>query len=192
MAGTNPGHRLYGRDVRYVPGEASGVVSLPPPATLPAQTKAISAAESDSSWRLHGFPQHGQSEAMPAKESQTTRLLVVDDHAIVRDGIVALLQTQWDMEVVGQAANGQQAVDMVTRLEPDVVLMDLLMPVMNGLEATRRIQARRSPPRVLILSQYDDEPNVTACLEAGASGFIPKSDAGPALLTTIRLARHGE
>jgi len=167
-------------------------VSLPPPAALPAQAKEASAAESDTSWRLHGFPQPGQSEATPVKESQTTRLLVVDDHAIVRDGIVALLQTQWDMEVVGEAANGQQAVDMVTQLEPDVVLMDLLMPVMNGLEATRRIKSGRSPPRVLILSQYDDQPNVTACLEAGASGFIPKSDAGPALLTTIRLVKHGE
>ena len=152
----------------------------------------MSGAESDSSWRLHGFPEHGQSEAMPARETQTTRLLVVDDHTIVRDGIVALLQTQWDMEVVGEASICQQAVVMVTQLEPDVVLMDLLMPVMNGLEATRRIQAGRSPPRVLILSQYDDEPNVSACLEAGASGFIPKSDAGPVLLTTIRLARHGE
>jgi CheY-like chemotaxis protein len=193
MASRNTGKRLYGGDVHYEPREAPSIVSLPAAPTWPARVETGGAGvEDDASRRLYGFPLNAQSEALRGEESLITRLLVVDDHAIVRDGMVVLLEAQWDMQVVGEAENGQQAVDMVSQLEPDVVLMDLLMPVMNGLEATRRIRASRLPAKVLMLSQYDDEPTVTACIEAGASGFIPKRNAGPVLLNGIRSVRRGE
>jgi len=120
------------------------------------------------------------------------RVLVVDDHTIVRDGICALLALAGDIEVVGEAANGSEALKMVKELEPDVVLMDITMPIMDGLEATRRIHKEFPRIRVLALTQYDDKEYVFPVIEAGASGFISKVAASLELTSGIRSIYQGD
>ncbi len=120
------------------------------------------------------------------------RVLVVDDHTVVRDGICALLALAGDIEVVSEAANGNEALKMVKELEPDVVLMDISMPIMDGLEATRRICKEFSRTRVLVLTQYDDKEYVFPVIEAGASGFISKVAASSELASGIRSVYHGD
>jgi len=116
---------------------------------------------------------------------------VVDDHAIIRDGIRALLAVQKDMQVVGEAVDGKDALEKALQLSPDVVLMDIVMPVMNGLEATKRICRECEQARVLMLTQYDDEENVLASSQVGAFGFIPKRSASSQLLAGIRSVSEG-
>ena len=123
---------------------------------------------------------------------QRIRVLVVDDHTIVRDGICALLALAGDIEVVGEAANGSEALKMVKELEPNVVLMDIAMPIMDGLEATRRIRRKFPRTRVLVLTQYDDKEYVFPVIEAGASGFISKVAASSELTSGIRSVYHGD
>lgn len=120
------------------------------------------------------------------------RVLVVDDHTVVRDGICALLALAGDIEVVGEAANGIEALKMVKELEPDVVLMDIAMPIMGGLEATRRIRKEFSRTRVLVLTQYDDKEYVFPVIQAGASGFISKVAASSDLTSGIRSVHRGD
>ena len=120
------------------------------------------------------------------------RVLIVDDHAVVRDGIRAVLALQRDMQVVGEAVNGKEALEKTSELMPDVVLMDIVMPVMNGLDATREICRQREWAKVLVLTQYDDDENIRASREAGALGFIPKAAASARLLTGIRSVARGE
>lgn len=123
---------------------------------------------------------------------QKIRVIVVDDHAIVREGICALLALAGDIEVVAEAANGSEALKLVAELQPDVVLMDIAMPIMGGLEATRRI-CRESPKiKVLILTQYDDKEYVFPVIEAGASGFISKTAAASELPVGIRSVYRGD
>ncbi len=114
------------------------------------------------------------------------RVLVVDDHAIVREGICSLLARRKDIQVVGQAADGRQAVAQVASLAPDVVLMDISMPVMNGLEAT--VEVRRNFPnvRILVLSQYESKEYVVPLLRAGAAGYISKRARANELVDAIR------
>lgn len=116
------------------------------------------------------------------------RVLIVDDHALIREGISALLALQRDMQVVGFAENGREALARVTELDPDVVLMDLRMPEMNGLDATREICSRPHHAQVLMLSQYDDRENVVASKGAGAWDLIPKQSVSGRLVTAIRAA----
>jgi len=123
---------------------------------------------------------------------QKIRVLVVDDHTIVRDGICALLALAGDIEVVGEAANGSQALNIVKELEPDVVLMDIAMPIMGGLEATRRICKESPRTKILVLTQYDDKEYVFPVIEAGASGFISKVAASSELATGIRYVSQGD
>jgi len=123
---------------------------------------------------------------------QKIKVLVVDDHTIVRDGICALLALAGDMEVVGEAANGSEALKMVKELEPNVVLMDVAMPIMGGLEATRRIRKEFPRTKVLVLTQYDDKEYVFPIIEAGASGFISKVAASSELASGIRSVYHGD
>ena len=120
------------------------------------------------------------------------RVLVVDDHTIVRDGICALLALVGDIEVVGEASNGTEALKLVQDLEPDVVLMDIAMPIMGGLEATRRIRKEFPRTRVLVLTQYDDKEFVFPIIEAGASGFISKVAASSELAAGIRSVCQGD
>jgi len=120
------------------------------------------------------------------------RVLIVDDHTLVRDGIRALLALVADIEVVGEATNGKEAVEQVRQLSPDVVLMDLAMPIMGGLEATRRIRREFPGPRVLALTQYDDSEYVVPVIEAGARGFVTKMAAFSELASAIQAVYSGD
>ena len=119
------------------------------------------------------------------------KVMVVDDHTIVRDGICALLALVKDIEVIGEASNGGEALKMVKSLEPDVVLMDIAMPDMGGLEATRQICAKFPEIKVIALTQHDDKEFVFPIIEAGASGFISKIAASSELAAGIRSVFQG-
>jgi two-component system response regulator NreC len=123
---------------------------------------------------------------------QKIRVLVVDDHTIVRDGISALLALAGDIEVVGEATNGAEAVNKVRELNPDVVLMDIAMPVMGGLEATKRINKDFPKTKVLVLTQYDDKEYFFPVIESGALGFISKAAASSELTAGIRSVYRGD
>jgi DNA-binding NarL/FixJ family response regulator len=123
---------------------------------------------------------------------QKIRVLVVDDHTIVRDGICALLALVGDIEVVGEAVNGSEALKMVAELHPDVVLMDIAMPIMGGLEATRRITREFPKTKVLVITQHDDKEYVFPVIESGASGLISKAAASSELASGIRSVYKGD
>ena len=125
------------------------------------------------------------------KTLRRIRVLVVDDHAVVREGICALLSLQKDMEVIGEAVDGRDAIDKVQRLTPNVAVMDIIMPVMSGLEATKRIAEECPETKVLILTQYDEEENMFVAKQVGAYGFVAKSAASSDLLTGIRTVGEG-
>ena len=114
------------------------------------------------------------------------RVLLADDHAIVRDGLCALLQNSDDIEVVGLAADGLETVRLAGELRPDIVILDIAMPHLNGVEATRRIQKAVPEARILILSQHEDPPYMLDALWAGAAGYLLKRDAGADLVESIR------
>jgi NarL family two-component system response regulator LiaR len=120
------------------------------------------------------------------------RVLLVDDHAIVRDGIHSLLNTQPDVEVVGEADNGQAAVSMVGNLEPDVILMDLVMPEMDGIEAIRQIMAGRPESRILVLTSFSAEDKVFPAIKAGAMGYLLKDSDSEELVRAIHQVQRGE
>jgi len=117
---------------------------------------------------------------------------VTDDHAMVRDGICALLALTGDIEAVGIATNGREALETVRELTPDVVLMDIAMPIMDGVEATRRIHKEFPKVKILALTQYDDKAYVFPVIEAGASGFISKTAASSELVAGIRSVHRGD
>lgn len=120
------------------------------------------------------------------------RVLIVDDHTIVRDGICALLAVAGDIEVVGEATNGNEALKLVSELHPDVVLMDIAMPIMGGLEATRRISREFPKIKVLVITQHDDKEYVFPVIESGASGLISKGAASSELAAGIRAVYKGD
>ena len=126
------------------------------------------------------------------KTTKRIRVLIVDDHAVVRDGIRSVLTLQRDMQVVGEAVNGKEALDKTIELLPDVVVMDIVMPVMNGLDAAKEICQKCQSAKVLMLTQYDDEENVLASRRVGAVGFIPKAAASSRLITGIRSVARGD
>lgn len=120
------------------------------------------------------------------------KVLIADDHTLVRDGIRSMLNLVADIEVIGEAANGREAVEMTKQLAPDVVLMDLAMPIMSGLDATRRIRREFPGTKVLALTQYDDNEYVIPVIEAGASGFVTKMAAFSELTSAIQAVYHGD
>ena len=119
------------------------------------------------------------------------RLLLVDDHAVLRAGLRFLLNAQPDMEVVGEAADGAEAVRLAAETAPDVVLMDLTMPVMGGIDATRRIRERLPGTKVLVLTMHDDHSYLAEAVAAGASGLVLKQAADTELLSAIRTVHVG-
>ena len=131
-------------------------------------------------------------QALLDKTTKKIRVLIADDHAVVRDGIRSVLALQRDMQVIGEAINGKEALEKTMELIPDVVVMDIVMPVMNGLDAAREICQKCKAAKVLMLTQYDDEENVLASRQLGAVGFIPKAAASSRLLTGIRSVARGD
>jgi DNA-binding NarL/FixJ family response regulator len=120
------------------------------------------------------------------------RVLICDDQALVRGGFRAILGTQPDIEVVGEAENGAEAVALAERRRPDVILMDIRMPVLDGVEATRRLVAEGSPARILVLTTFDLDEYVHAAIRAGASGFLLKDVTPAKLLEAIRVVADGD
>ena len=122
----------------------------------------------------------------------TVRVLVVDDHPVVRGGVVGWLAAQPDIDVVGEAGDGLQALALVAEHEPDVVLMDLRMPRMDGVAATGRITAAHPAVRVLVLTTYDTDADIVRAVEAGATGYLLKDTPLPQLADAVRAAARGE
>jgi DNA-binding NarL/FixJ family response regulator len=121
-----------------------------------------------------------------------TKILLVDDHAILRDGLRALLESSDDLEVIAEAGNGREAIEQATRRCPDVVLMDIAMPELGGIEATRRIMQICPDSHVLILSMFMSSEHVFRALQAGAKGYVLKESAGAELVDAIRTVRTGQ
>jgi DNA-binding NarL/FixJ family response regulator len=119
------------------------------------------------------------------------RVLIADDHAIVRDGVRALLALSDDVTVVGEAADGREAIDLARRLKPDVILMDIAMPGLGGLEATIEIRKEDPQAKILVLTQYEDREYIRRFLKAGVSGYVLKKTAGSELTTAIRAVYRG-
>jgi DNA-binding NarL/FixJ family response regulator len=120
------------------------------------------------------------------------RLLLADDHEIVRQGLRSMLQAQRDCQIVGEAADGRQAVAMTKELNPDVVILDIGMPSLNGLEATRHILKMRPQTKVLILTMHESDSIIREVLDAGARGYVLKTDAGRDLVTAVDSLRRNK
>ncbi len=118
-------------------------------------------------------------------------VLIAEDHTLVREGTRQILEQEADLRVVGEAESGKRAVELVGILQPDVVLLDVRLPELNGIEATKRIVSSFPAVRVLIVSAYDDEDYVLAALRAGAAGYLLKTAPGRELVEAIRMARSG-
>jgi two-component system response regulator NreC len=116
----------------------------------------------------------------------TIRVLIADDHTLFRAGLRALFASEGDIEVVGEAANGEEAVRCALELRPEVVVMDLMMPIMNGIEATRELKSKLPGVKVLVLSMYDDEEHVQRLLASGASGYMLKKATSDELVRALR------
>lgn len=131
----------------------------------------------------------GKSKALHSKK---IRILVAEDHAVVREGTIRVLEREPDFEVVGEAGDGEEAVQLACELQPDIALVDIVMPGMNGVEATRQIKQRCPSVAVLILSAYDDDQFVFSLLEAGAAGYLLKSIHSHELIAAVRAVSEGE
>jgi DNA-binding NarL/FixJ family response regulator len=121
-----------------------------------------------------------------------TTILIVDDHELFRDGLKALINLQSDMEVVGEATNGQESISLARRLQPDVILMDVKMPVMDGMEATRRILSEMPGMKILALSVYSGDGFNAGMMSAGALGYILKGGDFEEFVGTIRKVVHAD
>ena len=124
--------------------------------------------------------------------TQPIRVVLAYDHAVVRKGIREFLEDSGDIRVVAEASDGAQAVALVTEHQPDVVVLDVQMPALTGIEATRRIKAEHPAVRVLILTAYDDDPYIFALLQAGASGYVLKTAGSDELVNAVRAVFRGE
>lgn len=120
------------------------------------------------------------------------RILLADDHTIVRQGLARLLEDQTDLRVVGQASDGRMALEKATALKPDIVIMDIAMPLMNGIEAAKRIRKQLPETKILILSMYSHEHYIHELLETGISGYLLKDSSGRDIINAIQAAMKGE
>jgi NarL family two-component system response regulator LiaR len=121
-----------------------------------------------------------------------TKVLLAEDHIVVREGTRELIQHQPDMEVVGEASDGEEAVELTAKLRPNVVIMDIAMPKLNGIEATKQIKERNPSVAVLVLTAYSNEEYIFALLEAGAAGYLLKNVRGSQFIDAIRAVNSGE
>ena len=120
------------------------------------------------------------------------QVVIADDHGVIRDGLGRLIDAIADIELVGTAADGQEAVELANEVKPDVVLMDLQMPLVDGIEATRLIRSERPETAVLVLTSFSDRPRILGALEAGACGYLLKDAASDEVAAGIRAAARGE
>jgi DNA-binding NarL/FixJ family response regulator len=137
-------------------------------------------------------PMDGSTDGVPVDAPVRIRVLLVDDHAVVRRGLNGFFELLDDIEVVGEAEDGRRAVELVAELQPDVVLMDLLMPVMDGIAATAEIKATYPDVEVVALTSFIEEDRVTAALEAGATGYLLKDADADDVAIAVRRAQAGE
>jgi DNA-binding NarL/FixJ family response regulator len=119
------------------------------------------------------------------------RIVIADDHFLVRMGLVALLHTETDMEVIGEAGNGRAAVEIFEKLKPDLALMDLRMPDMDGIQATTEIKRKFPNARILMLTTYDGDCDIHRALQAGAQGYVLKNSMGESLISALRTVAAG-
>jgi DNA-binding NarL/FixJ family response regulator len=126
------------------------------------------------------------------KKAGEIRILVADDHFVVRMGLIALVNTEPDMEVAGEAADGVQAVDMFEKLCPDLVLMDLRMPIKDGIAATSEIRNKHPNARILMLTTYDGDTDIHRAIAAGAQGYVLKNSTGDKLIPALRAVAAGQ
>lgn len=129
---------------------------------------------------------------MPKNHKTPIRLLLVDDHEVVRSGLRMLLETQIDLEICGEASTARQALQLTNELNPDIILMDITLPDLSGIEATRQLHQSGHPARVIALTIHEDEQFFFEMLQAGASGYVPKRAAPEDLLTAIRTVHQGD
>lgn len=145
---------------------------------------------------LIGMPDQDTETSINILPSQTTansiRLLLADDHPVVRKGTRELLEGESDLEVIAEAASGQEALEKAIALRPDVILMDVSMPHMNGIEATKLIKQQQPQTGILVLTSYDDDAYVFALIEAGAAGYLLKNASENELLSAVRAVAAGE
>lgn len=120
------------------------------------------------------------------------KIMIVDDHTVVRKGLIFYLETIEDLEIVGEASNGEEALQLLSTVEPDLILMDLFMPVLNGMEATKQIKARFPAIKILVLSSFSDKDHVIPALQAGADGYQLKDIDPEDLVETMRAVLEGE
>lgn len=126
------------------------------------------------------------------EKGEIIRVLIVDDHQVVRQGLRTFLELQDDITVVGEAENGLQAVDIVRQLEPDIVLMDLVMPDMDGISATQQLHAQGSATKVIALTSFSEDDKVFPAIQAGAASYLLKDVSPDDLVEAIRAVHHGE
>jgi DNA-binding NarL/FixJ family response regulator len=134
----------------------------------------------------------GRAARASASRGAPARVLLADDHDMIRRGLRRVLGTQPDMEVVGEAADGREALERARRLRPDVVLMDIRMPVMDGLEATRRLKAEMPGVCVLVVTAHEEPGYLLEAIQAGAAGYVPKNEPASRLVGAIRRALGDE
>lgn len=133
-----------------------------------------------------------ENESSDQENSRVIRVLLADDHALVREGTRRLIEAESELEVVAEAASGEEAIEAARKLRPDIAIMDIAMPGIGGIEATKAIKADCPETAILVLSAYDDEPYLVALLEAGAAGFLLKNVNGQELVEAIRAVARGE
>ena len=130
--------------------------------------------------------------ANPEQPDRPVRLLIVDDHELVRDGIRARLETEQGLEIIGEAGNGLEAVALVEQLQPDLVMLDINMPEMNGLDAVEEIRARDLPCHILMLSLYDNSEYVRRAMDLGTNGYLLKDVSQDEMTKAIKIAARGD
>jgi len=126
------------------------------------------------------------------EKNNTIRILVADDHFVVRMGLIALVNTEHDLEVIGEASDGKQAVDLFEKLKPDLVLMDLRMPVKDGIAATAEIFSKHPHAHVLMLTTYDGDTDIHRAIQSGAQGYVLKNATGVELIPALRAVAAGQ
>lgn len=129
---------------------------------------------------------------IPIILNQTTSIILADDHSLVRDGIRALLESESDLEVIGEASDGKEAIDLVNEKHPDLLIIDIRMPEMNGIEAVEKLNAQNSPVKSIILSMHDSEEYILQSVNAGAKGYLLKDTGKTEFIKAIHTVREGD